>query len=234
MAGELTTTITFADGDQVTSEKLNDIISGASFTSSAVTGTTLSVVGGKLKVGTVTESEIGSNSISTAALQTLSVTSAKIALGAVGTLQIANLGVGTNNLGPAVVTFDKISGSAFAGKTQMENESDNFIASAIRVKNSPGVAKAYGRVTVQATGRVVTGGQDYNVSGATRNTSTGTIVTLTNNMGSANYTVIAHCETDGSGTGEVSVYSRSAGSFSLKHTVETDITAIHFVVFGNL
>lgn len=68
MAGALTTTITFADGDQVTSSKLNQIISGTSFTSDAITGTTLIVTGGQLKVGTITASEMGLDSVTGTAI----------------------------------------------------------------------------------------------------------------------------------------------------------------------
>lgn len=78
MAGALTTTITFADGDQVTSTKLNQIISGASFTSDAITGTTLLVTGGQLKVGTITASEMGTNSVTNTAIDAEAVAFANI------------------------------------------------------------------------------------------------------------------------------------------------------------
>lgn len=105
MAGELQTTITFANGEQVTSTKLNEIISGASFTEGAVDGTTLLVSIGKLRVGTITANEMGADSITTLAIANASVTTPKIALGAVGTNQMAS----------ASVTGEKIAAGAITG-----------------------------------------------------------------------------------------------------------------------
>lgn len=92
------TTITWADTDQVTSAKLNQIVSGLSFETGDLTGTTLLVVGGKLKVGTITSSEMGANSVTSSAIANQAVETSNIAPGAVTAAKIAS----------ATITADKI------------------------------------------------------------------------------------------------------------------------------
>lgn len=127
---------TFADGDQVTSTKLNNIVDNATFKTGAgeaVDGTTLLVdAGGYLKVGTVQTGNIAANAITTskiadstgasdgvttAKLATGSVTTAKIAdsTGAsdgITTAKIATGAVTTAKLADDSVTADKINGLA--------------------------------------------------------------------------------------------------------------------------
>lgn len=62
---KLTTTQQFANGDQITSTKLNNIIDDASFGADAVVGSTLAVVGGQLKVNEITASEIATDAVTT-------------------------------------------------------------------------------------------------------------------------------------------------------------------------
>lgn len=79
----LNTTGTFANNEQVTSTKLNNIIDQAFFVEGARSGTTLEVTaGGQLKVGIITASEMGANSVEAAAIKNGEVTVAKLSTGA--------------------------------------------------------------------------------------------------------------------------------------------------------
>ena len=61
-----TTTINFANGDQVTSTKLDQIIVGFSLGSDSVDGSTITLSGGGvLSLGTVVEANYGADSIPT-------------------------------------------------------------------------------------------------------------------------------------------------------------------------
>jgi hypothetical protein len=70
MAGVIETTRTFASTELVTSIKLNEIISETAFTGDAITGSTLQVSTGKLKVSTggITSNELASSSVTPAKL----------------------------------------------------------------------------------------------------------------------------------------------------------------------
>lgn len=228
------TTITFADGEQITSAKLNQIISGASFSSSDITGTTLAVVGGKLKVGTITSAEMGALSIGSGSIQSLSVTTAKIAFGAVGTLQLGNLSVGTNQLIPQSIIWEKLSTSLPASQAQMHAQTGSLLVTPDVTKHAPGAAKACGEFNIQGTGRAIKA-NSLNVASLTRVDSTHTTVALATNMDGVNYTVLATFDTTGGGTAEnfaVSVYDKAAGSFKIMHPAEASGRAINFVVFG--
>jgi hypothetical protein len=81
MAGVVDTTYTFTATDTITSTKMNNIIDQTVFTSDAITGSTLAVDTGKLKVNTITASEIASNAVTTAKISDGSVTTAKLSSG---------------------------------------------------------------------------------------------------------------------------------------------------------
>jgi hypothetical protein len=78
--GVLDTTYTFTATDVVTSLKLNNVIDQTTFTSSAVTGATLAVTSGQLKVNTsgISANELADNSVITAKIADANVTTAKI------------------------------------------------------------------------------------------------------------------------------------------------------------
>ena len=78
----INTTGTFTNNEQVTSTKLNNLIDQAYFESGAVSGSTLVVTAGQLKVGTITSTEMGANSVEGAAIKNGEVTVAKLSTGA--------------------------------------------------------------------------------------------------------------------------------------------------------
>jgi hypothetical protein len=226
-----TTTITFADNDQITSAKLNQIISGLSFNSGDITGGTLAVVAGQLKVGTITSSEMGALSVATGSLMALSVTTPKIALGAVTEDQLGNFSVTSGKIAAGIINYGHLESSLLATNGQMENEGASYLVSPDKVKRSPGAAKAYGEFNITGTGRTIKA-NSVNVASLTRIDSTHTTVTLTTNMNSVNYTVLVSGISDGTEDVSAFVYDKAAGSFKIRHSVEASSRAINFVVFG--
>ena len=227
------TTITFADGDQVTSAKLNEITSGLSFTSSDITGTTLVVTGGQLKVGTVTQAELDSLCISTRTIVDDAVTTVKIAAGAITTGKVANLAITGEKIANNTVTFSNISSSAVASQSAMQLESASRLVSADSTKYAPGAAKAYGEFNITSDARDVKSGS-LNIQSLTRIDTNRTAVSVDTNMFSANYTVMATYVSTGS-TGEsgtVAVYDKSTTGFKLYHPTQGADRAVNFVVFG--
>lgn len=233
MAGELTTTITFADGDQVTSAKLNQIITGASFTTSAVTGTTLTVTGGKLKVGTITSSEMGAASVTATALASNAVTTAKIYDGNVITEKLADSAVTAVKIAPNTITFSRISTGTIATKTLMQNETASLLVTPDMVKHSKRAAKAHGCIAIGGGTRSILP-NSVNVTSVSRDSATTTRVVLDNDMSSDDYTVLLTWESASAASNEyASVYDKTAGGFYIKHATEDTAKRINFVAFGN-
>lgn len=79
MPGVVETTDTFAANQVITSTLMNNIIDQTLFTSDAIASgnTTLALVAGKLKVGTITSNEMGAGAVTTNAIADGAVTQAK-------------------------------------------------------------------------------------------------------------------------------------------------------------
>ncbi len=231
MPAVIQTTQTWADGDQVTSSKLINILGGSSFTNDAVVGTTLTVVGGQMKVGTITSSEMGSASVTATALAASAVETAKLADGAVTTVKLGNLSVTGAKIAAGTITRDKVADSAYAVKATMEQQLKDYVTPPSSVKFSPSSAKAHGSFLTASTARNIRA-NSFNITSLTRVSSTQTTILLATNMNSTNYTVVACFESDGSETGEVAVYDKTAGSFKIRHPSESAGRAVNFTVFG--
>jgi hypothetical protein len=110
MAGVITTSQTFANNDNVTSTTLNAIATGSAFgtITDVCANTTITVSAGKLKVGTITSTEMGTDSVLTANIANLNVTTAKLADTAVTTAKITDLNVTTGKIADLGVTTAKI------------------------------------------------------------------------------------------------------------------------------
>lgn len=232
MADEITTTITFADGDQITSAKLNQIISGASFGTGAVTGTTLTVTGGKLKVGTLTSSELGTGCVTATQIAANAVTENRILDGNVTADKIADLAVTGSKIAVGNIRFDHVSATYLATQPTMESESGGVFVTPVGVKFALTTAKAFGEFDIATSSRAIKS-NSYNITSLTRVDSTHTTVTLNRDMNSANYTVMATFVSTGTAEIQaVSVYNKAAGSFSIMHPAESAGRAVNFVVFG--
>jgi hypothetical protein len=130
----LTKGATFADGDQVTSANLNNLVDAAAFVAGSggtTDNATMQVSGGVLAVktiqtanianssvtsdkigaGSVIEAKIGTGAVTAAKLATNSVTEAKIAANAVTNSKIANNAVDTAEIVDGAVTAAKLDGA---------------------------------------------------------------------------------------------------------------------------
>ena len=75
----ITTGKTFANGEQLSAAKLNQVISGASFNiSDAVDGSTMTLIGGAMAVNTIAAGQIGTDAVETVKIKDANVTKAKI------------------------------------------------------------------------------------------------------------------------------------------------------------
>tara|TARA_R110002167_G_scaffold94409_1_gene252186 strand:+ start:1128 stop:1817 length:690 start_codon:yes stop_codon:yes gene_type:complete len=113
----LSTGQSFASGDQVTAQKLNDIIGQATFTSAADTtdNSTLTVLGsGKLKVADtgITSTQLATDSVITDKIQNDAVTANKVATNAIITAKIAASAVTTDRIADDAVDADKLAHTA--------------------------------------------------------------------------------------------------------------------------
>lgn len=107
MAGVVETTHTFATNEVITSTLMNNIIDETLFTADALTGTTLALTSGKLKVATtgITSNEMAANAITTTAILDGVVTPAKLSNSDFGVFTVAS---GVATLDNNVVTTSKI------------------------------------------------------------------------------------------------------------------------------
>jgi hypothetical protein len=233
MAGVFSTTITFPSSSAVTPAKLNQIATGSSFTADAVFGTTLAVVGGQLKVGTITASEMGAASVGTTALASNAVTTAKISDGNVTAAKLASDAVTAAKIANGVITFAKVDSTAAATQANMQSETANKFVSPDVMKYHDGVAKAHGVLQIAAS-RSWEGSAYYNFATITRVSSTETRVNLASNMNNTSYTVQATYEDTTGGTGAVSVYDRNTGYFRVTHPAEGTGKKVHLTVHGRL
>lgn len=88
--GVLDTTYTFTATDVVTSAKLNNVIDQTTFTASAITGTTLALLSGQLKVNSlgIGANELANNSVTAGKILDGSVTAPKLNGGQTGSAPI--------------------------------------------------------------------------------------------------------------------------------------------------
>jgi len=110
MPGVVETTNTFATNDVITSTAMNNIIDQTLFTSDALSGGTLALVSGKMKVATsgITSNELATNAVTSNAIAADAVVTAKIADNNVTTVKIADAQVTTAKIVDANVTTAKI------------------------------------------------------------------------------------------------------------------------------
>ena len=116
MPGVVNTTDTFATNQVITSTAMNNIIDQTFFTSDAIVSnnSTLALVAGKLKVGTITSNEMGVNSVTANAIADNAVTQAKAANALVPTGAIMPFAMNGAPTGWVPANGDAISRSTYA------------------------------------------------------------------------------------------------------------------------
>ena len=118
---KITTGQSFNAGDQLTSTKLNNIVGSAFLDSDSITGTTLNLSNGQLKVATngITDNELNTNSVTTAKIANDAVTYAKIQDVAASSVIGNTTGSATNPSDVAILDEDDmVSDSATSLATQ--------------------------------------------------------------------------------------------------------------------
>jgi hypothetical protein len=118
MPGVVETTNTFATNDVITSTAMNNIIDQTLFTSDALSGGTLALVSGKMKVATsgITSNELATNAVTSNAIAADAVVTAKIADNGVTTVKIADAQVTTAKIVDANVTTAKVAAAAITAE----------------------------------------------------------------------------------------------------------------------
>jgi hypothetical protein len=108
MPGVVDTTKTFATNEVITSTLMNNIIDETLFTSDAIvaSNTTLALVAGKMKVGTITSNEMGVGSVTANAIASDSVTTAKVLDANITPSKLANSDFGDFTVASGVATLD--------------------------------------------------------------------------------------------------------------------------------
>jgi len=158
MAGVVETTNTFATNDVITSTAMNNIIDQTLFTSDALSGSTLALVAGKMKVATsgITSNEMGVDSVTANAIAADAVTTVKILDANVTTAKIADSNVTTAKIANAAVTATKIAYSNFpiqivqAVKTDIQTISGTASA----FNDVTGLSITLTRVNASASGKI--------------------------------------------------------------------------------
>jgi len=108
MPGVVDTTKTFATNEVITSTLMNNIIDETLFTSDAIAAgnTTLALVSGKMKVGTITSNEMGVASVTANAIASDSVTTAKVLDANITPSKLSNSDFGDFTVASGVATLD--------------------------------------------------------------------------------------------------------------------------------
>lgn len=230
--GVINTAYTFSEGDSVTPDRLNNITDASTFTSNAITGTTLAIDSGKLKVGTITSAEMGANSVVSAAITDGAVTTAKIPDNSIITAKINAAQITTEKINDDAVTTAKVDEPTVS---DMKNEADK-VAVVDMLTHHPGIAKAWGVIeNLDTTPSIRTGG--YNVSSVSVNSGDSDYfdVTLTNAMDGTNYVVCATFQDDSSSTPQpAEAVPTSATVFTTGANWKVSGSAIQFVIYGHL
>lgn len=222
---------TFSNGEQVTSILLNLAFSGMRLGSDSVDGTTITVASGVLLVGVLGSSNYGAGTITSTAFAPGAVDAAAIAEGAVGTSELADDSVTAAKLAPDSVVWDSAADADKAAQSDMQSETGSHFVSPDVLKYHPGIAKAYGSVSIQNGTTTITGG--YNVTSAS-DTGTSRRITLAVTMANTNYTVVALYKDSGAVANSVGWEAVSATQFDLHAGAEASGRAISFVVYGQL
>ena len=206
MAGVVETTNTFATNDVITSTAMNNIIDQTLFTSDAIVSanTTLALVAGKLKVGTITSNEMGAGAVTANAILADAVTTVKILDANVTTAKILDANVTTAKIADASITPAKLNGA------QTGSDPIYGTRAFARVASNGTATRNVGFATISRTGNGT-----YSLI-LTNTPSSDPIITATTHTGSQNNNVDVQINTSTSFTVRTgSPNSPSDSSFSV-------------------
>lgn len=223
-----TTTINWASGLQVTSARMNEIVSGLRLASDSVDATTITLSSGVISVGVLSAANLGADSVTTVKLLNAAVTADKLATDSVTSIKIIADAITTAKIVDGAVTWLKSASADRAVQADMQSEAASHFVSPDVLKYHPGVAKAYGTVAFENGVTTVTGG--YNVTSAS-DTGSGREITLAITMANTNYVV----EVTGNGGGAPwAVTGKTTTKFTVDGPTEAASRTFSFVVHGQL
>lgn len=226
----------FADGDQVTSDKLNDLVDAAAFVAGSggtTDNATMQVSGGVLAVKTIQTANIANSAVTSDKLGTGSVIEAKIGAGAVTETKLA-----TDSVTEAKIADDSVTNAKMA---------DNAVDTAEIVDGAVTAAKldggqtgslpiygirCYGRIEIGSSTRTIVAASSSNIATATRDGANRTDITFTTAMPDANYLVVGSYGGEESLSPVFSVYDKTTSGFSVFHVNDLDGRYIEFIVIG--
>jgi len=209
--GVINTSQSFANGDSVTSTKLNNITAGSTFDSTAVSGTGLTVTaGGLLSLGTVASSNMGNNSVLAGAIADGVITNAKISASAA--IDLSKLATGALPSAITVASANIVDGTIATADIANANITAAKLDGA--QPSGPPIYGARAWACFQSNGTIVsTGG---NVSSITNPSAGQYSVTFTTAMPNANYAIVINAGglVANEAVNYASVTSRTVSGFS--------------------
>jgi hypothetical protein len=224
-----TTSTTFSDGQQITSELLNGIVINLRLGDDSVDGTTVTLSGGgALSVGVLASANYGSGSVLTVALGDSQVTAAKLAADAVETAKIKDAAVTGAKIAADTIPFTKTLPDDRATKTDMQSQTAAHWVTPDVLKYHPLVPKVIGNVAFSNGSAAVTG--SVNVASAA-DLGDSRRITLTTAFANTDYVIHASCN---GGTTPVIWTKVNASQFILEGPSEASGRVISFVGFGEL
>lgn len=203
--GAIDTQYTFTATDTITSTKMNNIIDQTTITGTAITGTTLEVASGQLKIRSqgITSNEMGADSVLAISIKDLNVTTGKI----------ADLNVTTGKIADSSITAIKLAtDSVETAKIKDANVTATKLNGAqIGVAPIFGV-RAFGTVTSAGTALSASKG---NVSSVAKLAQGYYQVFFTTAMPTFDYSVVVTDLNSAGGYTFASVYDKLIGSFKI-------------------
>ena len=239
----------FVESEQITHEKLNNLVDAATFASDAVDDSTTEISSGAIivKTGGITNAQLASNAVKETNIVDLSVSTAKLAGDAVTNAKIADNAIDSDNYIDASIDQEHLNNDVITGQdalAEMPSLTDTILISDADasgdlkklelMKHLP-LPKCYGNVTyTSATPAVVAG--SYNVASVAEVDTKGRRINFTTNMADTNYVVIAGITHSEYETNFFTTYvvSKAVDHFILssEHNEATG-RELSFVVFGS-
>ena len=218
----------FANGEQLSADKLNQVISGATFNSSdAVDGSTMTLIGGAMAVGTIAAAQIGTDAVETVKIKDANVTLSKIATQADQTV-LANVSGGVAS--PTAVDIVGDSGILIdddaLGTSDTKGATQGNIKAYVDSKSTFDPATySGGETTTLPNGLIMKFGTITALDNASTDVNFGVAF---NAVVSAQLTILENSSADREA---LKIGSLSTSTLAIRNTTGGDLTA-HWLVFG--
>ena len=240
----------FVEDEQITHEKLNNLVDSASFASAAVDGTTTDLSSGAIIVATggITVAQLADNAVEEAKIKNLNVTTGKIANDAINADKIADNAIQAEHYSDGSISEEHLNNNVISGQAALNatpsltdtvlisDADDSGNLKKLELMKHLPLPKCYGNVTYTSSTPAVVAGA-YNVASVSEVDSKGRRIDFTTNMADSNYVVIAGVTGPGFERNFYTTYvvSKAPDHFILSNDAdENSGRELSFVVFGNL